>query len=100
MATNIKAYRHNLGMTQSKLAEKANSATHYIAMIEGCKNFPSPEMIERIASALEKDPVELFAITPIQLDWKKEFLSEIGEYIDKRIEEEKTLKRCTKQHLC
>ena len=86
LATNIKAYRCELGMTQSKLAERANTATHYIAMIEGCKNFPSPEMIERIAFALEKDSAELFSITPIQLKWKTSFLTEISDFIDKMVE--------------
>jgi len=85
LATNIKAFRQELNMTQSLLAEKANTATHYIAMIEGCKNFPSPEMIERIALALGKDTIELFAVTPIQLNWKETFLIEVNNLIDKKI---------------
>jgi transcriptional regulator with XRE-family HTH domain len=68
LATNIKAYRNALGLTQAKLAEQADTATHYIAMIEGGKNFPSPEMIERIAVVLGKDPTDLFALDPIQQD--------------------------------
>ena len=89
LARNIKAYRQELGMTQSKLAENANTATHYIAMIEGCRNFPSPEMMERIASALGKDSIELFAVTPTQLNWKELFLTEISQIIEKQIEEMK-----------
>ena len=86
LATNIKIYRNELGITQSKLAEKANTATHYIAMIEGCKNFPSPEMIERIAAALEKDSADLFAINPIQQDWKETILADIEQMIHHRLE--------------
>ena len=87
LAANIKSYRLELGLTQSKLAEMANTATHYIAMIEGGKNFPSPEMIERIAFALKKDSAELFAITANQKNWKEVILKEINNLIDEKIYE-------------
>jgi transcriptional regulator with XRE-family HTH domain len=86
LATNIKAYRAELGLTQSRLAEKAETATHYIAMIEGCKKFPSAAMLERIATALDRDSPELFAMTPVQDDWKGEILSEMDEFITKKLE--------------
>jgi transcriptional regulator with XRE-family HTH domain len=86
LATNIKAYRAELGLTQSRLAEKAGTATHYIAMIEGCKKFPSATMLERIAAALDRDSPELFAMNPVQDDWKGEILSEMGEFIAKKFE--------------
>ncbi|GHV72710.1 hypothetical protein AGMMS49940_00120 [Spirochaetia bacterium] len=86
LAANIKAYRAELGLTQSKLAEKADTATQYIAMIEGCKKFPSAAMLERIATALERDPPELFTIIPVQDDWKGEILSEMGEFITEKLE--------------
>ena len=50
-------YGRNL---QAKLAEKVNTSTHYIGMIETKNNFPSPEMLERIAKALGIDTVDLF----------------------------------------
>ena len=87
LAANIRAYRLELGLTQSKLAEKADTATHYIAMIEGGKNFPSPEMIERLAFALNKDTAELFAITSTQQNWKEEILKEIDRLINEKIQE-------------
>ena len=62
LAKNMKAYRNALGLSQAKLAEKADTSTHYIGMIETKNNFPSPEMIERIAVALEIDTVDLFSI--------------------------------------
>jgi len=74
-----------MGLTQAKLAEKADTATHYIAMIEGGKNFPSPEMIEKIAACLDKDSADLFSINPIKHTWKKEILSEINQLITTRI---------------
>ena len=87
LAANIKSYRLELGFTQSKLAEKAETATHYIAMIESGKNFPSPEMIEKLAFALNRDTAELFAITPTQQDWKETILKEINKLIDEKIQE-------------
>jgi transcriptional regulator with XRE-family HTH domain len=61
LAKNMKAYRNALGLSQSKLAEKVDTSTHYIGMIETKNNFPSPEMIERIAAALGIDTVDLFS---------------------------------------
>jgi transcriptional regulator with XRE-family HTH domain len=61
LAKNIKAYRNALGLTQAKLAEKVDTSTHYIGMIETQKNYPSPEMLERIAVALGIDTLDLFS---------------------------------------
>jgi transcriptional regulator with XRE-family HTH domain len=87
LAANIKAFRKEKGLTQAKLAEQAGTATHYIAMIEGCKNFPSPDMIERIAAAFGKDTIDLFSLTPIRHDWKESILSDIGVLVDQRLKE-------------
>jgi len=85
LAANIKAFRKETVLTQASLAEQAGTATHYIAMIEACKNFPSPDMIERIAAAFEKDTLDLFSLTPIQHDWKELILSDIGALVDQRL---------------
>jgi transcriptional regulator with XRE-family HTH domain len=61
LAFNMKEQRRILGITQAKLAEKVNTSTHYIGMIENGKKFPTPEMLERIASALEIDAPALFS---------------------------------------
>ncbi|MDR0561704.1 MAG: helix-turn-helix domain-containing protein [Spirochaetaceae bacterium] len=61
LAKNMKSYRSALGLSQAKLAEKVNTSSHYIGMIETKNNFPSPEMLERIASALGVDTIALFA---------------------------------------
>jgi transcriptional regulator with XRE-family HTH domain len=61
LAKNMKAYRNALGLSQAKLAEKVNTSTHYIGMIETKNNFPSPEMLERIAAALGIDALALFS---------------------------------------
>jgi len=57
----MKAQRHILGFTQAQLAEKVSTSTNYIALIESEKRFPTPEMLERIAAALEIDSPVLFS---------------------------------------
>ena len=61
LANNIKKRRKTLGISQSVLAEKVGTSNHYIGQIEQCKKFPSSEMLERIATALEMDSPELFS---------------------------------------
>jgi transcriptional regulator with XRE-family HTH domain len=60
LALNLKKNRLKLGLTQEKLSEKANISTHYLAMVELAKKFPSAGMLERLAAALEIEPHELF----------------------------------------
>jgi transcriptional regulator with XRE-family HTH domain len=57
----MKAYRNALGLSQAKLAERVETSTHYIGMIETKNNFPSPEMLERIAAAFGIDTLDLFS---------------------------------------
>jgi len=61
LAKNIKKRRKFLGISQAILAEKANTSPHYIAQIEQSKKFPSSEMLERLAAALDLDSPDLFA---------------------------------------
>ena len=60
LAKNMKSYRIAQGFTQAYLAEKIDTSTNYIGMIEKKQRFPSPEMIDRIAAALGIEPIELF----------------------------------------
>lgn len=60
LALNMKEQRRILGISQAQLAEKVKTSTNYIALIETEKKFPKPEMLERIAVALEIDPPALF----------------------------------------
>ncbi|MDR2377039.1 MAG: helix-turn-helix transcriptional regulator [Treponema sp.] len=60
LAQNIKKYRSALGLSQAKLAEKVDTSTNYIGLLEIKRKFPSPEMMERLASALGIDTTELF----------------------------------------
>jgi transcriptional regulator with XRE-family HTH domain len=60
LAKNLKINRLKLGLTQEKLADKADISTHYLAMVELAHKFPSANMLERLATALEIDAHELF----------------------------------------
>jgi transcriptional regulator with XRE-family HTH domain len=64
LAKNMKLNRRKIGLTQATLAEKADITTQYIAMIEVCKKFPTPEILERIAKALEIETYQLFSADP------------------------------------
>ena len=57
---NLKDFRKSHKISQAKLAEKCESSQAYIAEIEVGKKFPSPDMIERIASALDIESYCLF----------------------------------------
>ena len=62
LALNMKLYRKKLGISQAKLAEKANITDNYIALIETGKRFPSVSILERIAKVLQRDTIELFSL--------------------------------------
>ena len=64
LAENIKEKRRKKGLTQEKLAEKANMSLQYLAMLELAHKFPSGEMLERISNALDIETHELLAIAP------------------------------------
>jgi transcriptional regulator with XRE-family HTH domain len=61
LAFNMKERRHCLNISQAKLAERVDTSAHYIGMIETGRKFPTPEMLERIANALEIDTPDLFS---------------------------------------
>ena len=77
LASNMKFYRKALGMSQAKLAEMANITDNYIALIETGKRFPSVEILERIAKALQKDTLDLFLAKPAELSKKRNLKSVI-----------------------
>jgi transcriptional regulator with XRE-family HTH domain len=59
---NIKRIRKERGMSQEKLAEACDTATSYIGLMEIYRNVPKLSTIERIARALEVDPVVFFQV--------------------------------------
>jgi transcriptional regulator with XRE-family HTH domain len=82
--------RRILGISQAKLAEKVSTSTHYISQIEQENKFPSPEMLERIAIALEIDSPQLFSMNSFTDEAVKRFqegvLSDMGTAIAQAVE--------------
>ena len=89
LSENLKAYRNEMGLSQSKLADMVDTAPNYIAMIEAGKRFPTDKMLEKIAVALQREPCELFSITPIQKNWQEDLLIEFAEFINSKLENSK-----------
>ena len=58
--TNLKRYRKEIKFSQMTLAERCGTSTSYIGEIEIGKKFPSVEMIQKIAEALNIQPYKLF----------------------------------------
>jgi transcriptional regulator with XRE-family HTH domain len=93
LAQNLKINRLKLGLTQEKLSEKANISTHYFAMVELAKKFPSAGMLERLAIALEIEPHELFympsagenALKNLQVTVAADIERIVGEAVEKAI---------------
>ncbi|MBD5402567.1 helix-turn-helix transcriptional regulator [bacterium] len=56
----IKEYRKAKNLTQAKLAELANVDDKHISCIESGKNFPSPELLDRLAKVLNVEPKDFF----------------------------------------
>jgi transcriptional regulator with XRE-family HTH domain len=64
LARNIKENRWKNGLSQEKLAEKAKISTPFVAMIEVSRKFPTPDVLDRIAGALNIKTWQLFAVPP------------------------------------
>lgn len=56
----IKEYRKKKNLTQAQLAELVNVDDKHISCIESGKNFPSADLLERFAKALDVEPKDLF----------------------------------------
>jgi transcriptional regulator with XRE-family HTH domain len=94
LAQNIKHFRKMRHLTQEQLAEKVETSTNYIGTIEIGKKFPSPQMLERIAEALNIDSLQLFQAdtkftieNPIDIETlKNTLLTNISKAIDNSLE--------------
>jgi transcriptional regulator with XRE-family HTH domain len=86
LAFNMKERRRILDISQAALAERVNTSTHYIAMIELGRKTPSLSMIERIAAALQIDSPELFSMRSIPLESLKALHKAVLEDIKKTVD--------------
>jgi len=91
LAANIKKFRQARGWSQAYLAEKTETSTNYIGMLENTVKFPSSEMIHKLAYALGIDPTDLFSkeIDPISImkNYQKVALEDMYELLGRLINE-------------
>jgi len=102
---NLKEYRKKCGYTQTQLAEKVKVTPNYIGMLEMGRNFPTTDLIERIAKALNIEMYELFveSISPakelekLRHDIMLEIKETITKTVNKTVREafDENIKRCS-----
>lgn len=90
----VKEIRKRNKITQEKLSEMINVDNGYISKLEVGQNFPSIKTLEKIASALGVELVELFQFTPTKTADFKEELIQIYDNLSK--EKQYTLYRVAK----
>jgi transcriptional regulator with XRE-family HTH domain len=61
---NLRFLRKEKKISQMKLSELVNISPNYLNAVENGKNFPSPEVLQRIIDALEVLPYQLFLEHP------------------------------------
>jgi transcriptional regulator with XRE-family HTH domain len=103
LAFNMKERRRILGISQTALAERVNTSTHYIAIIELEHKTPSLQMLERIVGALQIDPPELFSVKAVpsvslrhlQKTVLQDIEKAVGNVITERLNEVEAGEGCT-----
>jgi transcriptional regulator with XRE-family HTH domain len=98
LADNMRKIRRKCGLTQEKLAEKADVSTNFIAMIEIARKFPSPDTLDRVAAALGIETWELFSgpvSAEADLKWLRQSVLDdiervVGEAVEKALAKKST----------
>ena len=92
LASNLKEYRRKYGFSQDKLAELACISSQYLATVETCRKFPTPEVLDRLADALGIETYELFTVTPTPQSelqrLRNDIISEVVEAVKQSFAEE------------
>lgn len=87
LAQNMKSARRKAGLSQTQLAEKAGTATNYISQIECGKRFPSPQMLEQIATALGIEDFDLFSVKSVESISMNDLLESVKSGMDKTLQD-------------
>ena len=85
----VKEYRKKKNYTQAALAELVNVDDKHISCIESGKNFPSPDLINRLSTALEIEPKNLFEFYHLQD--KSDIKNDIVNFLEKLNDNELSL---------
>jgi transcriptional regulator with XRE-family HTH domain len=86
LAQNLKNNRRRLGITQPMLAERAGLSTHYLGMIEIARNFPTADVLDRLAAALGVNSNELFSVAVSSEKVIEELKQTLSDNLDKAVE--------------
>jgi transcriptional regulator with XRE-family HTH domain len=84
LGKNIKAARARRGLTQAVLAEKAEISIIFLSSIERGTKYPKPDVLARIAKALNVEVFELFKGDLVPQDGR-ELMSRLSGDITKKI---------------
>jgi len=87
----LRENRRKCGFTQEKLAELVGISTHYLAMLETARNFPTSDTLERLSAALEIPVYELFLIEHSPREeleqLRQDIMNEINQTVNKAIKQ-------------
>jgi len=96
LGKNIKFLRFRRKYSQADLAEKADISVIFLSNIERGVKFPKPEVMSRIANALEIEVFELFKHDIVPSDGKQ-IMNQLSEDITKNVNQ--TIADVFKQYL-
>ncbi|MDR0286990.1 MAG: helix-turn-helix domain-containing protein [Clostridiales bacterium] len=80
----IKFLRFRSSLSQADLAEKANISVTFLSTIERGIKFPQPDILSKLAKALDVEVFELFKTDIVPLE-SKEMISKLSEDITKNV---------------
>lgn len=79
---NLKYYRSQKGISQEKLSYAVGKSIAYINQIENRDSWPQPEMVDKIATALEIPSSALFEETSSPQNKKAKFADTFGKTLE------------------
>jgi len=80
----IRFLRFRRGLSQADLAEKANISITFLSTIERGIKFPQPDILSKLAKALDVEVFELFKTDFVPSD-SKEMMSQLSDDITKNV---------------
>jgi len=80
----IKFLRFRRGLSQADLAEKADISITFLSTIERGIKFPQPDILSKLAKALDVEVFELFKHDIVPSDGKK-IMNQLSEDITKNV---------------
>ncbi|TPK23959.1 helix-turn-helix transcriptional regulator [Mesorhizobium sp. B2-5-9] len=60
VAKNLRRLRHATGLSQEELADRADVNRNYVGMLEREEHAATIDMLEKLSTVLDIDPIEFF----------------------------------------